>query len=253
MTLTRRDVLRGAGLALAAAAGASMPAAAQTDYPHWDAQPEHVTLSYDEATLLDYAPRLVLSSEARPKLRGLWGWTATSPEYDSDIHVYVALYTHQDGIGTIGQLLSDSHLGDTEWYYVLSDPDSGETQRVIYDAYHWVAGRQSADSITMDGTHPVASVIDPWHFYAHGDVDASSATEFDAINDLTAEFGAMLRNGLAESLEPGTVTDPATMRSRDHWWRTGVTGWSFDAALASAVYDLGLVGADEADGGAVSF
>ncbi len=72
-------------------------------------------LTFNEDVLLDYAPKLVLSQEARQKWRGLWGWTATSQEYEYDHHVYVALYTHQDGLGTIGQWLSDSHLGDTEW------------------------------------------------------------------------------------------------------------------------------------------
>jgi len=253
MTQTRREVLRGAGLAVAAAGGATVPVLAQAEeYEHWDAQPEHVTLTYDEGALLEHAPRLVLSQEAREKFRDLYGWTGTSQEYDLDHHVYVALYTHQDGIGTIGQLLSDSHLGDTEWYYVLSDSDTGETKEVIYDAYHWVAGRQSADSITMDGEHPVAKVVDPWHFYAHEGVSADSATEFEEIEDLTEEFEPMLSNGLAESLEPGTVTDPATMQGRNHWWRDTVGGFSKDAALASAVYDLGWVGADEADSSATS-
>lgn len=215
-------------------------------------KPEHVSLTYDESTLLDYAPRLVLSSDARAKLRDLWGWTARSPEYDRDIHVYVALYTHQDGIGTIGQWLSDSHLGDTEWYYVLSNPNTGETERVIYDAYHWVAGRQSADTITMDGQHPVAKIVDPWHFYAHGSVDAASATAVDEVKDLTAEFGGLLANGLAESLEPGSVTNPETMTARGHWWRSTVGEWSYDAALAMAVYDIGWVGAEQADSSALS-
>jgi|GEM_PF-331487 hypothetical protein len=250
MSQTRRDVLRGAGLAVAAAGGASVPALAQSDtYPHYDARPEHVTLSYSEETLLAFAPRLAFSQEARAKFRDLYGWTATSPEYDYDIHVYVALYTHQTGLSPFARLLSDSHLGDTEWYYVLVDEDTGETQSVIYDAYHWVAGRQDASSITMDGQHPVAKVVDPWHFYAHGDTDADSAMAFDEIKDLTKEFGPMLSNGLAESLEPGTVTDPVTMTSRGHWWRSTVGEWSKDAALASTMYSIGWVGADSADGG----
>ncbi len=251
MNQTRRDVLRGAGLAVAAAGGATVPALAQSgEYEHWDAQPEHVTITYDEETLLEYAPRLVFSQEAREKWRGLWGWTATSPEYELDHHVYVALYTHQEGLSPFARMLSDSHLGDTEWYYVLSDADTGETQQVVYDAYHWVAGRQDPSSITMDGEHPVAAVVDPWHFYAHEGVDGDSATAIEEIEDLTEEFGPMLSNGLAESLEPGTVTDPATMQARDHWWRDTVGGFSKDAMLASLVYDLGLIGANETDSSA---
>jgi hypothetical protein len=238
---------------VAAAGGASVPALAQTEeFEHWDAQPEHVTLAYDKQTLVDYAPRLVLSEDARTKFRDLWGWTATSPEYDSDIHVYVALYTHQTGLSPFARMFSDSHLGDTEWYYVLSDSDTGETQRVIYDAYHWVAGRQDASSITMDGKHPVAAVVDPWHFYRFSDVDADAAMAFDEVQDLSDEFGPMLSNGLAESLEPGTVTDPATMSARNYWWRDTVGGFSKDAMLASLVYDLGFIGAGEVDSSATS-
>lgn len=250
MSHTRRDVLRGAGLAAAAAAGASLPAAAQADYPHWDAQPEHVTLSYAEQTLLNYAPRLELEQEAREKLQGLWGWTARSQEYDLDWHVYTALYTHQEGLSPLGTALSDSHLSDTEFYYVGVDADTGETQQVIYDAYHWIAGRLPAESITMDGNHPVAKVVSPWHFYSHPNSSASTATAFDEIGDLTERFEPLLSNGLAESLEPGTVVDPATMTARDHWWRSMVGEVSFDATLASVVYDFGLVGAESADSGA---
>ncbi len=251
MSYTRRDLLRGAA-GVAAASVTLGSVTAQEEYDHWQAQPDHVTLTYDEPTLVSYAPRLEISQEAREKWRGLWGWTATSPEYDLDHHVYVALYTHQDGVGSLGQLLSDSHVGDTEFYYVLSDPETGETRQVIYDAYHWVAGRQDASSITMNGKHPVAKCVDPWHFYAHGGADADAATAFDEVNDLTAEFGGLLSNGLDESLEPGTVTDPATMQARNHWWRSAVGNFSTDALLASAVYDLGWVGADQADSNALS-
>jgi len=212
MRYTRRDVLRGAA-GVAAGSVAVGTVAAQGEYEHWQAQPDHVSLAYDEPTLVSYAPRLELSQEAREKFRGLWGWTATSQEYDLDHHVYVA----------------------------------------IYDAYHWVAGRQTASSITMDGEHPVASVQDPWHFFAHGGVDADAATSFDEVEDLTEEFGGLLSNGLDESLEPGTVTDPATMQARNHWWRSAVSDFSSDALLASAVYQLGWVGADQADSSALAF
>ncbi len=252
MTFSRRDVLR-TGAGVAAASVTVGTATAQAEYDHWQAQPDHVTLSYSEPTLVDYAPRLVLSQEAREKWRGLWGWTATSPEYDLDYHVYVALFTHQDGVGSLGQLLSDSHVGDTEWAYVLADPETGETRRVIYDAYHWVAGRQGSSSITMDGQQPVGAVVSPWHFFRFSGVDTDAATAFDEVDDLTAEFEALLSNGLAESLEPGTVTNPATMQARNHWWRSTIGEFSTDALLAQAVYSIGWVGADQADSRALSF
>ncbi len=255
MTPTRRDVLRGAGLAVAAAGGASVPAVAQTgDYAHWDAQPEHVTLSYSEDTLLDYAPRLIASQETRDKLIGLYGWTATSPEYDLDWHAYVATYTHQDGTVDSGIFgFSDSHVGDTEWYFVASDPETGETDRVVYDAYHWLAGKLRASDITLDGTHPVAKIVAPWHPYRHVDIDASRATSVESVGDLTDEFGAMLANGLDEDLQPGTVVDPARMDfgGRSHWWRNDIGDFSFDAMYASLLYRLGFAGADTVDPGAL--
>ncbi len=246
---TRRAFLRGVGLTAAAGAVASVSATGQSTHQHWDAQPEHVTLSYTEDVLLEYAPRFELEQEAREKLQGLWGWTARSQEYDLDWHVYTALYSHQEGLSPVGRWLSDSHLGDTEFYYIGVDADTGAVQRVVYDAYHWIAGRRDTVSIPMDGSHPVATVVSPWHFYSHQNTSASEARSFEEIHDLTERFDAMLSNGLAESLEPGTVVDPATMTARRHWWRSSVGEWSFDVALASSMYSLGWIGAESADSG----
>ena len=255
MTPTRRDVLRGAGLAVAAGAGASVPAVAQTgDYPHLDAKPEHVTLTYDEPTLLQYAPRLIFEEEAREKFIALYGWTATSPEYGLDWHVYVAKYTNQEGAVDGGFLgFSDTHLGDTEWYYVGVDPETGETDRVVYDAYHWLAGKLRAGEITLDGTHPVAKIVSPWHPYKHFGIDESRATAIESVPDLTEQFEPMLANGLAGSLQPGTVVDPARMDigGRSHWWRNTIGEFSFDAVYAETLYILGFAGADSVDSGAL--
>jgi len=253
MTYTRRDVLRGAA-GVAAASMTVGTVAAQEEYDHWQAQPEHVSLTFSEDTLLDYAPRLIAGQETWDKFIGLYGWTATSPEYDLDWHVYVATYTHQDGTvegGFFG--FSDSHVGDTEWYFVASDPETGETDRVVYDAYHWLAGKSRASDITLDGTHPVAKIVVPWHPYRHVDIDASRATTIDSMGDLTEEFGAMLANGLDEDLQPGTVVDPARMDfgGRSHWWRNNIGDISFDAMYASTLYRVGFGGADTVDPDAV--
>lgn len=250
MTQTRRRLLRGLGLAAAAAAGASVPTTAQSEeFPHWDAQPDHVTLTFDEPTLLDYAPRLIFEQEAREKFQYLRGWTASSPEYDYDWHVFVALYTNQEGV-----LGPDSHLGDTEWYYVASDPDTGAVEQVVFDAYHWLAGKLDAENITLDDTNPVVDVVSPWHPFSHTDVDPDAATTFDTVGDMTETFDEMLADGLAESLQPGTVVDPATMApgGRTHWWRNDIGEFSFDAAYAETLYSIGLAGADEVDSGALS-
>lgn len=255
MSYSRRDVLRGAGLAVASGVGASMPTVAQSsDFAHWDAKPEHVSLAYSEDTLLQYAPKLILEQEAREKFIGLYGWTATSPEYDLNWHVYVAKYSHQEGSVENGPFgLSDSHLGDTEWFYVGANPESGKTDRVIYDAYHWLAGKQLASNITLDGTHPVAKVVSPWHPYRLANIDADQAVAIDSVGDLIEQFSAMLANDLAESLQPGTVVDPAWMDigGRPHWWRNTVGEFSFDAFYATTLYRLGLAGADSVDSSAL--
>jgi len=255
MSPTRRNVLRGAGLAVAAAGGASVPAAAQTgDYPHWDAKPEHVSLAYSEGTLLQYAPNLIFEQEAREKFIGLTGWTATSPEYDLDWHVYLAEYSHQEGVSSGGGFVpSDSHLGDHEWYYVASDPATGETDRVVYDAYHWLAGKFRAAEITLDGTHPIARVVSPWHPYQHLGIDEDRAVAIDSVSNLTERFDGILANGLAESLQPGTAVDPARMDigGRSHWWRADIGDWSFDAFYAELLYKLGFAGADSVDSSAL--
>ncbi len=55
MSYTRRDVLRGAaGVAAATVTVGSV--AAQEENEHWQAQPDHVTLAYDEPTLVNYDP-----------------------------------------------------------------------------------------------------------------------------------------------------------------------------------------------------
>jgi len=255
MSYTRRDMLRGVGLALVAAGGASVPTMAQTgNYSHWDAKPDHVTLSFNEATLLDYAPRLIFDQEAREKFIGLSGWTATSPEYDLDWHVFLARYSHQEGVSPMGALgPSDHHLSDNEWYYVASDPETGETRKVVYDAYHWLAGKLRASDITLDGTHPVSKIVSPWHPYQNLGIDEDQAVAIDSVDNLIERFDGMLANGLAESLQPGTVTDPEwmDMGGRTHWWRADIGDWSFDAFYAELLYKLGFAGADSVDAGAL--
>jgi len=240
--LTRREFTRGIGVA---AVAPTMASVVRGD--HFDHQPDHVTLTYDESKLLNYAPRLEMAQEAEEKFMGLWGMTATSQEYDDDIHVYAALYTHQDGLSPFGRVLSDSHHGDTEWYYVASNPDTGEVTQTISDAYHWLAGKLSASAMTMDGTHPVSRVVSPWHFYSHADVTAENATSIDEVADLTSRFQTLLNNGLEDDVQPGTVVNPTLMDigGRTHWWKDSFRNWSRDAALARTAYKLGFAGAED--------
>jgi hypothetical protein len=243
-------VLRTAGAAALGTGVVASTVSAATDavQEYYDAQPEHVTLSYDADALEAYAPYLSMESQAREKFLGLWGWIARSAEYEHDVYCYVALYSHQEGISPLAGPLSDSHYGDTEWYYSLVDPDTGALADVVFDAYHWIAGKRSASTIPTDGEHPVANVVSPWHMFNHT-ATADEAFAVDGVADLTAKFPALIENGLDESLEPGTVVNPdrMTLGGRSHWWRDTVDGWSFDAAYARTMYRIGWYGADSAN------
>lgn len=223
MTVSRRGFLRAVGTGAVSLAALSAPAAASTE--HADAQPDHVSISYDQGTLETYRPRLVLEESDREKLIGLYGWTATSSEYDTDVHVYWTAYTHQEGVTSY-----DSHEGDHEPVYVLVDSETGAVREVVASVYHWLRGRTSTPP--LDGDHPELKVISPWHQYTA----ASETGELFEVDDLTAVFDSWLSNGLAESLEPGTVYNPWTMagaNGREHWWRDDFASFSFNATVVS--------------------
>lgn len=225
---TRRSFLRTAGTVALGAGVLSATATAS----HFEAQPEHVTLSFDESTLKTYRPALDIPSQELDKFLGLYGLVATSPEYDTGCCVYWSSWTHQEG--WLGNL--DSHYGDHEPVYVFFDHDSGEVTKVVASIYHWMAGRSEPPAIPMDETHPRLRVISPWHQYTAADGSGS----FYGIEDLTSAFQSWLDNGLEDDLEPGTVVNPWIMEGRGDWWRRGWTGFSLNAVLVSAFRSAGI-------------
>lgn len=242
--LSRRQFLKATGTVALATTTTAGTAAAD----HYEHQPQHVSLEFDQAFLEKHRPKLVFEKEAREKLIGLFGWVARSNEYEHDVCVYAASYTHQEGLSpfsaALAAPLSDSHLGDHEFYYCFVAED-GTLDHVSYDAYHWIAERRTTDTIPVDGTHPVAKVVSPWHMFNHA--TTADQGELVDVDDLTTEFQAWLDNGLEDPLAPGTVVDPATMSmgGRPHWWRNDVGSFSFDAAYATALYRAGFLGAEE--------
>jgi hypothetical protein len=225
--MRRREFLQAAG----AVAGGGTVFSASALGKHFDEQPEHVTLEYDESTLKRYRPELVMPAAAEEKLIGIYGWVARSPERDTSVAVYWASYSHQDG--WLGNL--DSHYGDHEPVYVFFDED-GVTQ-VMASIYHWIAGRAPGTEIPLvDDTHPQLRVIEPWHQYTA----AGQPGEFFDVDDLGTVFDSWLDNGLEESLAPGAVTNPWTMRSRPDWWRRGTVGLSINATLVDAMMAVGV-------------
>jgi len=224
MPPTRRDVLRRSGVALAAVGGAGAVGRAAGQTADEYAAPTGVTISYDQSRLERYRPWLDLSA-LKVKPYALFGLIAESPNYEYDVMVYAARYTHQDGVSSLSPPLTDSHLRDTEWLYVYVS-ESGSVEEVVYTAYHWTAKQSIAPNIPLyDGTHPVAHVVRPWHHYV---LNGAVTGEFVDIDNLNAEdaFDRWLtEQGMADNLAPGTVRDPDTMRRRESWWRSGFDAW----------------------------
>lgn len=217
---TRRDVLRaGAGTVATVAGLGTLAGPAAAD--HTTRQPAHVTLTYDEARLNRYRPRLVVSDLAVLP-NGLYGWVAQSPEYDTDVMVYWAEYPNQEGVTDY-----DSHVGDHEPVYVVVD-EAGDVQEVVYSEWHWLAARDRTPA--LDGDHPLLHVVERHHQY---EPTTRQGSLFD-IRDLTAYFQPWLDNGLEGSLEPGTVVDPWRMvgtGARPHWWRDSFQFGPFNVSL----------------------
>jgi hypothetical protein len=204
---------------------------------HRDAKPEHVTISYTESTLSAFQPLLDLTEEDKSRLLGQYAWTATSPEHDTDCHVYWTAYTHQSGVTEY-----DSHYGDHEPAYVFVDSQTGEIQEVVASIYHWLRGRALASGLRIENeTNPVLGVITPWHQYtAPAPQEDPTRPE---LSNLDNAFDDWLANGLEEALEPGVVVNPWRMQGADgrgHWWRDTVASISFDAAYMRILRTIGL-------------
>ena len=246
---TRRQFLRRSGAITAGVVlgTSSSRAATGASEEYWDAQPDHVTIEYNKATLETYRPMLVTRNLVfRPQ--ALHGWVARSSEYETSVAVYWAEYLSQRG-----WTLEDSHDGDHEPCYVLYDSSTGKVQEVIYSAYHWLAARATPSTVELyDDTHAKLDIVRPWHQYRL----TSETGELVEIADLTVSFDSWLANGLADSLQPGTVTNPWLMTGsarREHWWRESAGGFALDAFVARSAFrasqapfvDFG--GASEAD------
>jgi hypothetical protein len=258
MHSTRRQFLRATVTGIATVGLAGRVAA-----NHSGQRPDHVEIVYDAELLSRYQPRLDLtavennSKDTLPN--GMFGWIARSPEHDVDCAVYYTEYPYQRGILLTGH---DSHFGDHEPVYVYYNSTTGEVEEVVYSAYHWLRGRTRTPTL-QDETHPVLSVISPWHQYSLGGVNTDTV-ELKSLGDgqvlddpnRTTEFEAWLDNGIEEHLQPGTVTNPWIMhgaQGRDHWWRDSVGGVSKDAIIVSAALKaskapfIDIKGASESD------
>jgi len=225
--LSRREVLASAGsLAVGTGLAVGLSGRARGAVARSEYKPDHVSIEYDEETLLKYRPRLWFSGDEYESFINLYGWLATSTEYESDVAVYWAEYTHQSGVSEY-----DSHDGDHEPIYVHFR--DGAVQKVVYSGYHWL--RATSYAPVLDGTHALFRVIEPWHHYTTDTVEG----RLTSIGDLTGTFDRWLEEGLDESLAPGTVVNPWIMSRREHWWRSVVAGVSLDATYVSILHAVG--------------
>lgn len=234
MRTTRRGFVKGAAAAGLASSGAiAVSGRARAD--HLDAQPEHVTIDFDEDWLATYQPRLVLEGESREKLNGMYSWRASSPEESTDVGVYWAEYTHQEGVSSF-----DSHYGDHEPVYVFVE--DGDVVEILYSGYHWLKASTRAPPL-VDETRPTLRVIAPWHHYA-----TTPETGVDtSLLDLTGAFSSWLANGLEDDLAEGVVVNPWRMRSLPHWWQENQLGFSGTALLVRTFHRVGFHDAGETD------
>lgn len=237
----RRSFLRAAG---ATAVGLSV-ATGTASAEHGDAKPDHVTLEYDESTLETYRPELATNHlEVQPS--SLFSWTATSPEHDTDAHVFFAYYSHQRGLSR-----ADSHIHDREPIYVFTDSDTGDLNMVVYSGYHWLAARSRGPPTDDSGNRPRLRVTEKWHHYtltdeADGDVDLADLHDKHSPH-LEDGSTAWLDTGWEDALAPGLCLNPWRMRSRSDWWQDDVRSYAFEAALRRAYLTIGLYGADTTD------
>lgn len=246
---TRRAFLAGAAtVTIAGAVGT-----ATADHP--GEQPEHVTLTYDQAELERFRPRLRINHlEVRPN--AMYAWKATSPDQDTDAYVYFTHYVTQQGLSS-----RDSHYLDREPVYVFVDPATESVDRILYSAYHWLKADDGGPPIHEDDRgdpHPTLRVAERWHHYlVNPDKDGQFVeirklgddADLDDANTQTT-YEQWLANGWEGELRPGAVVDPWSMTNPnvDSWWADTTDEWLREAfVLASRVPGVDILGASKTD------
>lgn len=235
MRVTRRSVLGAAVTGGAAVGASSRLSAAQASGagPYGSAKDSETTLSFDETWLAAYQP-VFKTAHLSVKPTTLYGLRAQHPDRLTDVGVYWAYYTRQDGVTS-----ADSHYLDREPFYVFVNPDTGEIERVRYTAYHWLAAESSQPpTVESDGgVHPTARIVQRYHHYVlasglfAGKSDRLPLASLLEVHSPHLENGstAWLDTGWREALRVGSVLDPWTMLSAPDWWRRDVGGISFEA------------------------
>ncbi|MFW5938323.1 MAG: hypothetical protein ACOCSN_05195 [Halanaeroarchaeum sp.] len=231
----RRSVAVAGSLALSSSALAGS-VTAETD--PYDAQPEHVSLVYDESLLEEHVPRLVMSHlDVSPT--AAYSWIATSTEHSTDFYCYWVYYAYQEGYTEY-----DSHETDREPVLVEVNQDD-EVVAVYYDAYHYL--RNDPGTAPVRDGHPTLRIQKPHHFYTA----TTAIGDMPDIGDLHEYYDAWIDNDWR--VYRPAVVDPWSMASREHFWRDASAGVSFNAVYwrsllaASSVPGIDFGGASDSD------
>jgi len=219
-----------------------------TDSLEWRAKADKTIIEFDEQYLRNYQPMLRMSSDARQRHKGLYGYVARSEEHETDVLCYWSQLTHQDGLPGVN---SDSHLGDHEPIFVFVN-DDGSVDKIVYSAYHWFAGSATFGSGTTklkanrasQPTHAVMSVVSPWHNYQFTPEKDGAFVELKSWPEVRSTW---IKNGFYKPANAAAIEDPWRMESLDSWWQPNSVDAMVAGAWANVGRTLGWFGADEAD------
>lgn len=169
-------------------------------------QSSDATCSYDETDLREYQPETAidhLSEQPSASYGGIY----SSPDRDTNVYVYFLYYTTQDGWTPV-----DSHELDREPVYVIVDKNTGEVQRILYSAFHYMKGDTTRSNLSMNGTHVQLHVVDPWNHYEPKATEGS----FPELENYCTVVDQWQESGWQAA--PEAVRNPWTMTDRASWW-----------------------------------
>jgi hypothetical protein len=245
---TRRDVVVSAGSVLAGVGGLAATAAPSAAEIDSDAKPDHVSITYDEERLERWQPYMSVSIDASNSLTGVYGYEATSPEWEYDVLCYWARYAVQEG-----WLSWDSHQYDHEPVYLYLDSAASEPappsalEIVKYAAYHHYSGSFAPTSADLAGsrqsdaeTHISLDVRDPHHQYSRAEAGTGVHPTLRSWPAARPEWESY---GFYENTSREAVDNPISMLDRESWWADG----TLDARIAGLWLRLGLAPDDVDD------
>lgn len=243
-TATRRAVLGSIAAALTAAlTGDASAVHGADDYD--------VTFEHDKEWLETYQPAFVASYTTRTMYQGLYGAKATADDYEFDVGVFWLRLTHQEGLPGVP---ADDHNRDHEPIYVFVDGD-GAVDAHVYSEWHHSAETLSGTALqnalfadrTSDPTHVAYQVVEEWHNFVPKPEATESEREFLEVDDFTQNIDDWERNGYFEATSDEAVYDPASMRTRDTWWKKDTWDYRMVNALQYPADLIGLWGGDKVD------